>query len=83
MGVVVRRYIDFLIILLIQFFFAAAFLLLCSLTLGALCAARVILVVLCVCMCVCMYVCPLVTAATHIEITKQRYQRVHSNTAIV
>ena len=26
---------------------------------------------------------PLVTAASHIGITKQRYQRVHSNTAIV
>ena len=38
-----------------------------------------------VCMCVCMYVCvcPLITAASHIGITKQRYQRVHSNTAIV
>ena len=34
-----------------------------------------------VCMCVC--VCPLVTAASHIGITKQKYQRVHSNTAIV
>ena len=44
-----------------------------------------------VCMCVCMYVCvyvcmyvwPLITAASHIGITKQRNQRVHSNTAIV
>ena len=45
------------------------------------CAARVIVVVLCVCMCVC--VCPLVSAASHIGITQQRYQRVHSNTAIV
>ena len=38
-----------------------------------------------VCMCVCMYVCvcPLITAASHIGITKQRYQQVHSNTAIV
>ena len=54
-------------------------------------AARVIVVVVCVCMCVCVYVCvcvcvyvgPLITAASHIGITKQRYQRVHSNTAIV
>ena len=49
--------------------------------------ARVIVVVVCVCMCVCvcMYVCVCVciTAASHIGITKQRYQRVHSNTAIV
>ena len=36
-----------------------------------------------VCMCVCVYVWPLITAASHIGITKQRYQRVHSNTAIV
>ena len=40
-------------------------------------------VCMCVCMCVCMYVWPLITAASHIGITKQRYQRVHSNTAIV
>ena len=33
--------------------------------------------------CVCMCVCPLITAASHIGITKQRYQRVHSNTANV
>ena len=26
-----------------------------------------------VCMCVCMYVCPLISAATHIGITKQIY----------
>ena len=36
-----------------------------------------------VCMCVCVYVWPLITAASHIGITKQRYQRVHSNTAII
>ena len=36
-----------------------------------------------VCMCVCMYVCPLISAASHIGITQQGYQRVHSNTAIV
>ena len=36
-----------------------------------------------VCVCVCVCVCPLITAASHIRITKQRYQRVHSNTAIV
>ena len=53
------------------------------------CAASVILVVLCVCVCVCvcmyarMYVCPLISAASHIGITQQRYQRVHSNTAMV
>ena len=40
-------------------------------------------VCVCVCMCVCMYVWPLITAASHIGITKQRYQRVHSKTAIV
>ena len=34
---------------------------------------------------VCMYVCvcPLISAASHIGITQQRYQWVHSNTAIV
>ena len=49
------------------------------------CAARVTVVVLCVCVyvCVCMYVCPLISAASHIGITKERYQRVHSNTAVV
>ena len=49
------------------------------------CAARVIFVVVlcvCTCMCVCMCVCPLISAASHIGITQQRYQRVHSNTAI-
>ena len=51
--------------------------------------ARVTVVVLCVyvCMCVCvyvcMYVCPLISAASHIGITKQRYQRMHRNTGIV
>ena len=35
-----------------------------------------------VCVCMCVYVTTL-TAAPHIGITKQRYQRVHSNTAIV
>ena len=31
-----------------------------------------------------MYVCvSLISAASHIGITKQRYQRIHSNTAIV
>ena len=49
----------------------------------------VVVVCVCVCVCVCVYVCvcvcvcPLITAASHIGITKQRYQRVHSNTAIV
>ena len=45
----------------------------------------------CMCVCVCVYVCvyvcvcvwSLITAASHIRITQQRYQRVHSNTAIV
>ena len=45
----------------------------------------------CMCVCVCMYVCsyvcmcvcPLITAASHIGTTQQRYLRVHSNTAIV
>ena len=48
-------------------------------------AARVIVVVLCVCVYVCMYVyvCPLILAASHIGITKQRYQRIHRNTRIV
>ena len=32
---------------------------------------------------VCVYVCPLISAASHIGITKERYQRVYSNTAIV
>ena len=39
--------------------------------------------VVCVCVCVCVCVLPLITAASHIGITKQRYQRAHSNTAIV
>ena len=45
------------------------------------CAARVTVVVLCVCMCV--YVCPLIPAASHIGITKERYQRILHNTGIV
>ena len=45
--------------------------------------ARVTVVVLCVCMCVCMYVYPLISAASHIGITKERYQRNHRNTGIV
>ena len=51
------------------------------------CAARVTVVVLCVCMCVCMYVCvyvcPLIPAASHIGITKERYQLILRNTGIV
>ena len=46
-------------------------------------AARITVVVMCVCVYVCVCVCPLISAASHIRITKQRYQRVHSNTAIV
>ena len=48
------------------------------------CTCMCVCVYVCVCMCVCMCVCvTLITAASHIGITKQRYQRVHSNTAIV
>ena len=53
------------------------------------CAARVTVVVLCVCMCmcvcmyVCMCVCTLIPAASHIGITKERYQRILRNTGIV
>ena len=40
-----------------------------------------------VCMYVCdsvyVCVCPLIPAASHIGITKQRYQRIHRNTGIV
>ena len=47
------------------------------------CAARVTVVVLRVCMCVCMCVCPLIPAASHIGITKEKYQRILRNTGIV
>ena len=49
------------------------------------CTARVTVVVLCVCMYVCMYVCvcPLIPSASHIGITKERYQRILRNTGIV
>ena len=40
-------------------------------------------VCMCLCMCVCMCVCPLITAASHIGITKQGYQQIHRNTGIV
>ena len=30
-----------------------------------------------------MYVCPLISAPSHIGITKERYQRIHRNTGIV
>ena len=36
-----------------------------------------------VCMYVCMSVCPLIPAASHIRITKERYQRILRNTGIV
>ena len=36
-----------------------------------------------VCMYVCMCVCPLIPAASHIGITKERYQRILRNTGIV
>ena len=42
---------------------------------------RVIVIVVCVCVCMC--VGPLITAASHIGITKQGYQRIHRNTGIV
>ena len=45
------------------------------------CAASVTVVVLC--MYVCVYVCPLIPAASHIGITKERYQRILRNTGIV
>ena len=48
------------------------------------CAARVTVVVLCICMYVCMtYVCPLIPAASHTGITKERYQRILRNAGIV
>ena len=49
------------------------------------CAARVTVVVLCVCMyvCMCVYVCPIIPAASHIGIAKERYQRILRNTGIV
>ena len=31
---------------------------------------------------VCVYVCPLISAASHIGITKERYQRIHRNTRL-
>ena len=34
-------------------------------------------------MCVCVYVCPLIPAASHIGITKEKYQRILHNTGIV
>ena len=34
-------------------------------------------------MCVSVYVCPLISAASHIGITKERYERVYSSTGIV
>ena len=36
-----------------------------------------------VCMYVRMYVCPLISYASHIGITKERYQQIHRNTGIV
>ena len=48
------------------------------------CAARVTVVALCICMYVCMtYVCPLIPAASHTGITKERYQRILHNAGIV
>ena len=36
-----------------------------------------------VCVYVCVYVCPLIPAASHIGIAKERYQRILCNTGIV
>ena len=36
-----------------------------------------------VCVYVCVYMCPLISAASHIGITEERYQQVHSNTGII
>ena len=36
-----------------------------------------------VCVYVCIFVCPLIPAASHIGITKERYQRILRNTGIV
>ena len=49
------------------------------------CVRAYVRVCVCVCVRACVRVCvrPLITAASHIGITKQRYQRVHSNTAII
>ena len=88
-GVVVRRYIHILIIIItfpystcISSFLGSSILRLCSLTLGAhvrsegYCSCPV-------CVCVCVTVCPLISAVSHIGITKQRYQQFHRNAGIV
>ena len=73
LGVVVRRYIDFLILLiptpLVSVLFLQQHPYLFIINPRRACAARVTVVVLCVCMCV----CPLIPAASHIGITKERY----------
>ena len=87
LGVVVRRYIDFLILLiptsLVSVLFYSSIPTFCYfLALGAhahregYCSCPV-------CVYVCMCVCPLIPAASYIEITKERYQRIHCNTGIV
>ena len=89
MGVVVRRYIDFLILHIptpvVLAFYAAASLLLCCLTLGTHAHSEGY----CNCpMCVhvrmCVYVCvsTLICRLTH-EITQKIYQQIHHNTGIV
>ena len=45
------------------------------------CATRVIVLGLSVFVCVCA--CPLQSAASHIEITKERYQQIHRNTGTI
>ena len=37
----------------------------------------------CMYVCVYVYVCPLISAASHVGITKQIYQRIHRNAGIV
>ena len=85
MGVVVRRYIDILIIIItfpystcISSFFGSS--IPTSLFINPRAHARS--EGYCSCP-VCMCVCPLISAASHIGIIKERYQWVHSNTAIV
>ena len=51
-------------------------------------AARATVVVPCVCVCVCVCVCicmyvSTLFAASHIEITKERYQQIHRNTRFI
>ena len=47
------------------------------------CVSMCVFVCMYVCTYVCTYVCPFISAASHIGITKEKYERVHSNTGIV